>query len=355
MKIGIVGAGLVGRLMALALLLKGAEIDLFDQSSNSENSCAFVAAGMLSPICESILTSATLMNLGLDSLTLWMSVQKLLKEKFLELDGTIVLAHSQEQSELEQFVKSVKCIDKIERLDYKSLQNLEPALERFNDAVFVSGEGHVNSRCFLDSVLAYLLENGVRFWGDKPVGKLDSGLIEIDDGVLVYDFVIDTRGLGARLDVPKLRGVRGEIITVRTDEINLKFPLRLLHPRHPIYIVPRPNNHFLVGATTIEAEGDSFVSVQSTVELLNTLYSVHEAFAEARIVELHAQNRPAFFDNEPQIILSKKLIKINGLYRHGFMVAPKFTFEVARFLASGEFEEQFKKNYVKDANYALVN
>src|SRR5262249_11741957 len=106
-----------------------------------------------------------------------------------------------------------------------------------------------------------------------------------------------------------------------TPEISFSRPVRLIHPRWPIYIVPRANNRFLIGATSIEAE-DSGMSVRSALELLTAAYTVHPAFGEARIVEMGAALRPAFPDNLPRVDVGNARISVNGLYRHGFLLAP---------------------------------
>ena len=68
--------------------------------------------------------------------------------------------------------------------------------------------------------------------------------------------VIDCRGLGARDDrFPELRGVKGEMIIVETiGDRTVARPVRLIHPRWPLYIIPRANRQFMIGATSIEAE-----------------------------------------------------------------------------------------------------
>ena len=45
---------------------------------------------------------------------------------------------------------------------------------------------------------------------------------------------------------------------------------------------------------------------------------------EARILELNCDCRPALPDNRPAIRYSsaKRLIEVNGLYRHGFLLSP---------------------------------
>ena len=116
--------------------------------------------------------------------------------------------------------------------------------------------------------------------------------------------VIDCRGLAARDEQPELRGVKGEMIIVETAEVELSRPVRLIHPRWPLYVIPRGDSKFMLGATSIEAE-DTGVSVRSALELLGAAYAVHPAFAEARIVEFGSGLRPAYPDNLPRIAVDK--------------------------------------------------
>jgi glycine oxidase len=122
--------------------------------------------------------------------------------------------------------------------------------------------------------------------------------------------------------LPDLRGVRGEVVVVRSPDVSLQRPVRLLHPRIPLYIVPRGNGLFMIGATMIESERRGPVSVRSAVELLNAAYALHPAFGEAEIVELGSDLRPAFPDNLPDVRRSGHVLHANGLFRHGFLLAP---------------------------------
>jgi glycine oxidase len=56
---------------------------------------------------------------------------------------------------------------------------------------------------------------------------------------------------------------------------------------------------------------------------------VHPAFGEAEIVEFGADVRPALPDNLPAIRDCGRTIYFNGLYRHGFLLAPAFAARVA--------------------------
>jgi glycine oxidase len=147
--------------------------------------------------------------------------------------------------------------------------------------------------------------------------------------------VIDCRGLAAQGELAGLRGVRGERLVLRAPGIVLQRPVRLLHPRHPLYVVPWGEGLFMVGATVIESDDAGPASVRSALELLGSAYALHPALAEAEIVELGAGVRPAFPDNVPKIIVRGETLYVNGLYRHGFLLAPALAELVADYLERG--------------------
>ena len=149
--------------------------------------------------------------------------------------------------------------------------------------------------------------------------------------------LIDCRGLAAREDLPELRGVRGERILIATRDVALKRPVRLLHPRQPIYVVPQGDGRFVIGATVVEREDDGPMTVKSALELLGSAFALHPAFAEAAILDMGAGVRPAFPDNVPRIAIEAEgqTIRVNGAYRHGFLLAPVLGQAVADFIATG--------------------
>jgi glycine oxidase len=150
------------------------------------------------------------------------------------------------------------------------------------------------------------------------------------------EIVIDCRGIAARSDVSGLRGVRGEMAVVKVDDVRITRPVRLLHPRFPIYVVPWGEDLYMVGATSIESEYAGPVTIRSAIELLASAFALHPAFADARIVELSAGIRPAFSDNIPKVLTRGRRLIVNGTYRHGFLLAPVLAQAVANHLESGE-------------------
>ncbi|MDP1739245.1 MAG: FAD-dependent oxidoreductase, partial [Caulobacter sp.] len=119
-----------------------------------------------------------------------------------------------------------------------------------------------------------------------------------------------------------VRGVRGEVIWLHAPHVALQRPIRLLHPRHRVYLVPREGGHIVIGASEIESEDRSPISLRSTVELLAAAHSIIPELAEARVVHTETNLRPALPDNLPHVEHEPGLVRINGLFRHGWLIAP---------------------------------
>ena len=96
----------------------------------------------------------------------------------------------------------------------------------------------------------------------------------------------------------------------------------------------------MIGATVIERGDDGPVTVRSALELLGMAYALHPAFAEAEIVEMGAGVRPAFADNVPKVRVMGRTIHVNGLFRHGFLLAPVLSTLVAGYLETGALDNR---------------
>jgi len=104
--------------------------------------------------------------------------------------------------------------------------------------------------------------------------------------------------------------------------------------------VPWGDGLFMLGATVIESDDAGSVTVRSALELLGSAYALHPAFAEAEIVEMGAGVRPAFADNVPRIVVRGPSIHVNGLFRHGFLLAPALAIRVADYLETGAVDNR---------------
>jgi glycine oxidase len=338
-KYAIVGAGLMGRLLAVALAKRGAQVELFEKGGSDANlAAARIAAAMLAPLAESAITEDNVVRMGVHSLPRWKQlIDELAKPVFFQQDGTLILWHRQDTSDAERFASHLErncdhnpALSKPIHLDSQSLTEIEPSVaERFTQGLYLPNEGQLDNRQLLEALLVELnLMKAPCHWNQAA----DPAQLRTQKNG--FDWVIDCRGLGAKISWGEaggaskdLRGVRGEVIRLHAPEVKLRRPTRLIHPRYPIYIAPKEDDVYVVGATEIEAEDLSPMSVRSALELLSAVYTVHSGFAEARILEMATQCRPTLKDNLPEIAVDRKpnqagLMMINGLYRHGFMISP---------------------------------
>ena len=320
--VSIIGAGIAGAWHALLLAQAGRTVTVHERSDASmTESTSHWAGGMLAPWCEAEASEPVISRLGIRSLDLW-------RQHFPQtpFNGSLVVAHARDRADFERFAKLTA---NHRRLDARGLSELEPSLEgRFREGLFYPDEGHVEPRRMLPALHAAIAKAG--------------GKIEFNSGVEADDLdglVIDCRGIAARDAAPDIRGVKGEMIIIETSEVELLRPVRLIHPRFPLYVIPRGDGRFMLGATSIESE-DTGVSVRSALELLGAAYAVHPAFAEARIVEFGSGLRPAFPDNLPRISIEQERISVNGLYRHGFLLAPALAELTLGFIERGVIDNE---------------
>lgn len=362
MKIAIVGAGLMGRLLALSLLRQqpkgqqGDHITLFDKDSKlAHNSAAYAAAGLLTPLGESLHCEANIVEMGFKSIALWPELLNGLDEHTIfQQTGAIMVSHEQDKGDYQRFVRHLKnnyAEHKVQSLDRTQLAELEPEIGRsFNQGLYLPQEGQLGNRRLLvalrkqlekeaqHAVLAGEQSNQLHWLSHCQVTNID--VAEQSSTVVfskenakhsqTFDLVIDCRGTGASnkhshkacAPLSDLRSVRGELFQLFAPAVNISRPIRLMHPRYQLYIAPKGKGFYVVGATEIESDDESPMTVRSAMELLSAAYSVHPGFAEANIRQHVSQCRPAFSDNQPQIIQTHSLIQINGLFRHGFLIAP---------------------------------
>src|SRR5271169_3472998 len=243
--ISVIGAGIAGAWQALLFASSGRSVTLHERSDAAmTQSTSHWAGGMLAPYCEAEGAEPVIVRLGLRSLKLWREYFPL-----VPFNGSLVVAHARDRADFERFARLTSGY---RRLDAQGVSEIEPSLEgRFREGLFYADEGHVEPRRILPELHARITTVGgeIKFNSEAEPDDIDG-------------IVIDCRGLAARDAQPELRGVKGEIILIETDEVELSRPVRLLHPRWPLYVIPRGLNRFMLGATSIEGE-DNGVSVRS--------------------------------------------------------------------------------------------
>lgn len=304
LRVTVLGAGIVGLWQAYMLAYHGHRVRLVERSATPfANSASQFAGAMLAPFCEREIGGLEVQELGVRALRLWTDVYP-----GVICNGTLVLALPRDRAELDRFAART---EGHQRVAAEDLAGLEPHLAgRFAGGLLYAQEAHLEPGAAMAFLLGRIRRLGVQV-------SLAEGWQRGEE-----DCVIDCRGLAAREDLPALRGVRGERVVVQTSEVELARPVRLLHPRHSLYVVPWSRGTYMLGATSIESDDSGPVSVKSALDLLGMAYALHPAFGEARVVSLDTGVRPSFPSNLPRIVLDRDAIRVNGMYRHGFLLAP---------------------------------
>jgi glycine oxidase len=329
MHMGVVGAGIAGRLAAFALIQRGHQVSLFDeQPQTMQSNCSYTAAGMLSPTAEIECGDHSIYQLGQRSLDLWPTILASLPTAVSwQRQGSLLLSHNQDRNEQNHFYQQVQhklgTDTGARQLNASELAQLEPELDASKFCgFFLPNEGCLASEQVMQGLQAWLIAHGVQWYAQHHVSSVAPFYLTSQAQTYHFDSVIDCRGLGARDHWPQLRAVRGELLWLHAPDVTLHRPLRLLHPRYRLYIVPRQAQQYVIGASEIDSDDMSPLSVRSCLELLSAAYSLHRGFAEARILSTAVHCRPAMPDNLPIVETQAGLIRINGLYRHGFLLAP---------------------------------
>lgn len=320
MKIRIIGAGVAGLTCAYEFASAGKTVEIVERASGPGLGCSFHAGGMLAPWCEAESAEPLVMQWGRESLDYWTKTMPA-----AEAHGSLIVAPPRDRPDLIRFSRRTT---NFERLDAAHIAALEPDLAgRFDAALFFPHEAHLDPRAAMALIAMRLREfPAVSF-------RFNTEAESVTDPV---DWTLDCRGFAARNTLADLRGVKGETLVLATKEIALKRPVRLLHPRHPVYIVPRGDGRFMIGATMIENEEKSRLTMRSVLELLSAVYAIHPGFGEAEIIETGSDVRPAFPDNLPRLRRIDRTLHVNGLYRHGFLLAPALARRAAAVVLRGD-------------------
>jgi len=348
-KIAVLGAGLLGRMLTVSVM-NHFDVTVFDKDDgDAKQSAGYLAAAMLAPLAESTDCSADIMQFGKQALALWPEfLAKLDSPVYFQQAGSLIVAFEQDAAALEQFQSRLKG-EGFQTVNASKICQLEPELmQRFKKGLYLPDEGQLDNRQLLQAMALQMRKHDVA-WHTHSTVEVTQDAVTVNGKVLKgFDWIIDCRGMGLQTDETNkfgLRGVRGEVVRVHAPDVTLNRPVRLMHPRYPIYIAPKENHHFVIGATQVESEDSRKPTVRSALELLSACFSVHSGFAEAEIISMDAGLRPAYLDNHPKIVQTGNRIVVNGLFRHGYLLAPVVIEACMSLIHSQNSASQTKSNH----------
>ncbi|MBU9698832.1 FAD-dependent oxidoreductase [Rhodobacteraceae bacterium HSP-20] len=305
--ITILGAGVAGLCAATVLAERGLSVEVVDSGPEGAGA-SWLAGGMLAPFVEAESAPPEVARLGATAAEWWAA-----RVPGVVRHGTLVVAPARDRAELDRFATRTTGYA---RIGADRIAELEPALAgRFANALLYEAEAHLDPRVALQALADGLRQRRVAIRYDTHLAPDQAN--------------IDCRGIAARDTLLGLRAVRGEMLLLHCPNVTLTRPIRLLHPRFPVYVVPREGGRFMVGATMVESDAVGPVTLRSASELMSAAFALHPGFAEAAIVEMGSGLRPAFADNVPRLTQAAGRWHLNGLYRHGFLTAPALAKQLA--------------------------
>ncbi len=304
MRIKILGAGIIGLSVADELLRRGHAVTVVDPSPGT--GASYAAAGMLSPSAELWHGEEELLRLGRASLALWPEYGDRLGVP-LRTDGTLLVGY--DAGDRQQVARQVTL-----------LKEHGASVEQSRDGAFLPDEASVDPRAVVAALVARV-----------PVVAADQGIAH----------EVTVLATGSVLPAPYgslVRGVRGEIVRVRSDDPP-GTTVRGWVQGEPLYLVPRGSGEVVVGATSEEHDAPPVVTAGGVRRLLAAARLLWPALDRAQLVEAIARDRPGTPDNLPLVGPighgADGTVLAAGHHRHGVLLAPLTAQLVADHLETG--------------------
>jgi glycine oxidase len=305
MRVHVLGAGIVGLACADELVARGHDVAVVDPAPGSGASA--VAAGMLSPGGEAWHGEPDLHRLGAASARLWPAYAARLGVP-LHDHGTLVVGHdAADRLDVERQAEVLEALGvDAAVLTSAQVRRLEPGLGRVSGGLVLDDRA-VDPRAVVAALLRRL--------GERVHAR---PRLEDADAVVV--------ATGSRLPAPwtgLVRGVRGEVVRLRTDD----------PPRHvvrgwvagdPAYVVPRAGGEVVVGATVEEHDAEPVPTAGGVLRLLRAARVLLPSLDRAAVLGCEARDRPAAADHLPLVGPTRdpRTFLAAGHFRHGVLLAP---------------------------------
>ena len=348
----VVGGGVIGLAVAWRAAESGLAVTVVDGSPG--RGASWAAAGLLAPVTEVHHGEERVLALGVESLRRYPGFVAALEELTgmsvgYRRMGTLIVAPDADSfaslSELRRLQDRLRL--SVSPLSTSEARSLEPALTpRLRGAWFVDGDHSVDNRALVDALGQACRMRGVQFV-EGHVGSViadDDGArgVALRDGTEITSarVVLAAGCWSAGIDgpsdaMPPVRPVKGQLLYLRGPAGEPLVQRAIRGPK--VYIVPRGDGRYVVGATVEERGFDTTVTAGAVYELLRSGYELVPGLAEFELLECVAGLRPGSPDNAPFIGQSgvANLLVATGHYRNGILLTPLTADGIAELLVSG--------------------
>ena len=347
----VIGGGAIGLATAWRAASAGLRVTLLDPDPG--HGASWAAAGMLAPVTEVHYGELPLLALNLASNGLWPSFAAELTELTghdigYRRTGTLMVARDTDDlAVLDRLFAYQRAHDlEVERLSSRECRQREPRLSpRIRGGMLVPGDHQVDNRALVEALVVACDKAGV----ERRAERADEVIVEADrvtgvraaGGTIACGRVLVAGGCWSA----SLGGLPPGMIPVRPVKGQL---LHLRGPADPplatgnirgvdVYLVPRADGRFVVGATVEERGHDTTVTAGAVADLLRDAIELLPDIAELELAEPTAGLRPGSPDNAPMIgpAAIDGLVVAAGHYRNGILLTPVTSAGIAELLTTG--------------------
>jgi glycine oxidase len=354
----VVGGGIIGLSIGWRAAEAGLSVTLVEDSPR--RGASWAAAGLLAPVTEVYHGEERVLRLGVESLKRYPKFIADLEELTglragYRSSGTLIVAPDADAfAALEELRALQDRLNlEVQGLNRREARALEPALSpRLRGAWLVTGDHSVDNRAMASALAeacrrrrVAIVEEAVAsvvVESDRVRGvRLRTGItVECDKVVIAagcWSALID----GIPDDVrPPVRPVKGQLLYLGGPPEPVLIERAVRGP--DVYIVPRGDGRFVVGATVEERGFDTTVTAGAVYQLLRDAYELVPGLAELELIECVAGLRPGSPDNAPIVGETglDGLVVATGHFRNGILLTPLTADAIAELLTTGRTPEE---------------
>jgi glycine oxidase len=349
----VIGGGVIGLSIAWRAAEAGLSMAVVETSPG--RGASWAAAGLLAPVTEVHHGEERVLRLGVESLRRYPGFVAELEDLTgasvgYRSSGTLIVAPDADSfAALHELWRLQDRLGlAVERLTGSEARSLEPALTpRLRGAWLVEGDHSIDNRALADALARACRLRGVRVVEERVTSVIsdENGAhgVRLAGGeeILAARVVLAAGCWSASIDGipdelrPPVRPVKGQLLYLRGPEDPDLVRRAIRGPT--VYIVPRGDGRFVVGATVEERGFDTTVTAGAVYELLRSAQELVPGLAELELAECVAGLRPGTPDNAPLIGESgvDNLLLATGHYRNGILMTPVTADAIAEMLVSG--------------------
>ena len=357
-RIGIVGAGVVGCSVAFELSRRGADVTVFDMRAPGQGATQ-ASAGILAPFIEGHEDSA-LLELGLRGLEVYDDFVSRVRavdgvpQFEYQRTGTLEIADTPGRAAtLKRRASATVSGIELEWLDGPALRHFEAATNPAHfGGLLCRRHGFVAVMPFVSALVEAARGCGARFAAGVSVREVilesASCLLRTDVGSHHFDRIVLCAGSWAS-ELDPLSEIRSEVKPIKGQLVVLGWSgsrIERVLWGSSCYVVPWQDSTLLIGATSEDVGFDERPTAEGAFGLLSAAFDLLPGAGAAEFKEIRVGLRPASATGVPILgpsLVDPRVFYATGHFRNGVLLAPLSAELAADYFLSNQIDPAFRR------------